>query len=179
MLVFASGGVVGLSVVPVMAGGGGEDIAPGPLDLKPELTLPSGVHDPSGDVEELVAQLIGFGGVVGATQGELVGEGEQVAGDRHELAPQPVAVEGFEWRRGQPGVLRRADEGLDPDCARWRASNTRGRPPNLTRDRVGSTGTERPSASRPWTSTSTPCTRRRAHPLHRHITHPDPVKIRG
>jgi len=81
-------------------------------DSQPESALPAG--DPGGDVQQPVAQCLGFAaGELAVEQGGL-GPGDQVGGQQGELEPGGVEVELAGREPAQPGDLAGADAVLDP-----------------------------------------------------------------
>ena len=84
------------------------------------------VGDDSGDAHQPQADrpgLPGAGGGVG--QGEQLGEGQQVTGQSHDQAPDPVGRKPLQGKAVKPGVLGTADTvPWQRARSRWRTSRS-------------------------------------------------------
>ena len=89
---------------------GEEEISPGVVGLVAQDGAAGVVGDDSGDAYQPQADrpgLPGAGGGVG--QGEQLGEGQQVTGQSHDQAPDPVGRKPLQGKAVKPGVLGTAD----------------------------------------------------------------------
>src|SRR5436309_2553849 len=103
----------------VSAGGGHERLEflerdeelgrPGPGVLEVELGAAAGERESTGDVQQLVAQSLGFGLGEVAVEKERLSPDDQVVRERDDLQPHLVERERFERKLGQAGVLVVAD----------------------------------------------------------------------
>ena len=80
--------------------------------------------DAAGDGEQAQPQPFGFPAAGGAGQGEHLRPGEQLAGQRDDLAPDLVLGEAVQRQVPQPGVLGAADPVLAPGPRRCRSSRS-------------------------------------------------------
>src|SRR4051794_34169992 len=100
----------------------GECLGPGPVGLESQAGAATVVDDPSGDVQQPVAQSLGLGlGELAVEAGQLR-PGQQVLGDERELQPGLVVLEGVVRQVAHPGVLAGADAVLDAGAAAVRSS---------------------------------------------------------
>lgn len=99
------------------AKGGSEQGRPAPGALEAEEHAPAAASHAAGDVEESMAERLGFPGARLAVQAEALEEGEQVLGGEHELQPDLVGSELAEGEAAQPGVLAAADAVLGASAA--------------------------------------------------------------
>ena len=125
MIVAVAGGLLGAVVGRwrVSAGGGWERFEPlerclelcdpGPRVLQVEPAASSGEREPPGDVQQPVAQALGFGFGQLAVEDERLGPDDQVVGEHHDLKPDFVEREFPERELGEAGVLVVADAVLD------------------------------------------------------------------
>jgi hypothetical protein len=98
---------------PQAVEGGDERLGPGPVAREPELGAPPGANEPSGHVEQPVAQPLGLGQAMLTLEIERLRPGEEVLGDQHQLEPDLVVLEGVEGEVLEARVLGAADAVLD------------------------------------------------------------------
>lgn len=106
-----------------------------------------------GQGEEPQPQSLGLpaaGGMLG--EGEHLGPGGDVAGQRDDGLPDPVLVQPVQGQVAQPGVLRGADAVLGPGVAGVSQLQVGELPPGTGGGGVGGPGASRSSVSRcsPW-----------------------------
>jgi hypothetical protein len=102
--------------------GVGQFACPGPGAREADPDPPLATGDPGGDVQQPVAQLLGFCGGEGAVEEHGLGPGEQVRGGEGELQPDGVDLEVAGREAAVAGVLAGADAVLDAGVARFLAS---------------------------------------------------------
>jgi hypothetical protein len=108
---------------------GGDFCCPGPGFGGAESGLSGGAGDSGGDVQEPVAQRLGFSGGQGAVEEEQLGPGEQVDGGEGELQPGGVDGEDTGREPAEAGVLAGADAVSDAGVAA--VAGFEGPPPKL------------------------------------------------
>ena len=125
MIVAVAGGLLGgvSWLVLVSAGCGWERFEPferglelcdpGPGVLEVELGASAGEREPAGDVQQPVADSLGFGLGQFPVEDERLGPDDQVVREHHDLQPDLVERERLERELGQSGVLVVADPVLD------------------------------------------------------------------
>jgi hypothetical protein len=87
----------------------GDPRGPGPVPGKAEPQAASAAGQAADDGEQAQPQPLRFPPAGGAGQGEHLGPGQQLAGQRDDLAPQLVLREPLQRQVPQPGILRAAD----------------------------------------------------------------------
>ena len=90
---------------------------PGPSGGDAEPQAAAAADDAPGGGEDPQPQLPGFPAAGGAGEGEHLGPGEQLAGQRDDLAPDLVLVIAVQRQVAQAGVLGAADPVLAPGPA--------------------------------------------------------------
>jgi hypothetical protein len=94
----------------LQAGGRDGDLrGPGPAFGEAEPQAPAAPYEAAGDGEHAQAQAFGLPAAGGAGEGEQLRPGQQLAGQRDDLAPELVLSEPLQWQVPQPGVLGAAD----------------------------------------------------------------------
>ena len=105
---------------------GKQEVGPGVVGLVAQDGAAGVVGDDSGDAYQPQADrpgLPGAGGGVG--QGEQLGEGQQVTGQSHDQAPDPVGRKPLQGEAVKPGVLGTADAvPWQRARSRWRTSRS-------------------------------------------------------
>jgi hypothetical protein len=95
--------------LPQALKGCGDLCGPGPWGCELEAESPSAADDPSGGREQAQPQPPGFPAACRAGECEQLGPGDQVAGQRDDLAPDLVLRVPVQRQVPQPGVLGAAD----------------------------------------------------------------------
>src|SRR3954465_12086467 len=89
--------------------GGGQVIGPGPGSLEAQGGAARVEGEPAGEVQEPVAQGLGFADGERAVEAQQLGPGGEVLGDQGQLEPDLVVVEVAERQVLKPGLLSGAD----------------------------------------------------------------------
>jgi hypothetical protein len=91
-----------------------EGIRPRPAALQPRRRAPGGAHEPSGDVQQALANPLGLGKCKVTLQAQRAGKAEQLLGAEGELKLGPVVRECGEGMFCMPVFLATSDHVLDP-----------------------------------------------------------------
>jgi hypothetical protein len=108
---------------------GGQRLGPGPGGGDAESSASLAVGEPCRDVQQSVAQRLGFGLGQVAGQCQEAEPGGQVGGDRDQQGPGLVDLELPGGEPSEPGVFGVPDAVLDAAWARCRASRNASCPP--------------------------------------------------